>query len=252
MIADFLHRLKRGEMLLGTMVTLGASEISEILALAGFDWLFVDGEHGPLGVGDLKNIIQTVGNQSAVLVRVPAIDEIPIKAALDLGADGIIVPQVSTVDQAQQVVQYSRYPPLGCRGVGLGRAHGYGASFNEYMQTANQRVCVVIQAEHIDAVNNIKEIVQVDGIDSVLVGPYDLSASMGRMGEVDHPEVVEAIEHVAEVCRIAKLPLGIFGTSAEAVRPYMERGFNLIVAGTDTGFLMASAGALLQQLRAQP
>lgn len=249
MIADFNQRLKNGEMLLGTMVTLSAPEISEILSQMGFDWLFVDGEHGAFDIGDLKSLLQTVGDRTAVLVRVPAIDEVPIKSALDLGANGIIVPQVSTADQARQVVQFSRYPPQGGRGVGLGRAHGYGSRFHEYMESANQTVSVVIQAEHIDAVNNMEQIVQVPGFDSILVGPYDLSASIGKMGEVDHPEVIEAIDHVAQVCLAANVPLGIFGTHTEAVRPYMDRGFKLIVAGTDTGFLASSARRLLEQLQ---
>ncbi len=249
MFPNFNQRLKNGEMLLGTMVSLAAPEVSEMFSELGFDWLFVDGEHSPFDAGDLKCILQAVGDRSAVLVRVPAIDEVPIKTALDLGANGIIVPQVNTAEQATRVVQYSRYPPAGGRGVGLGRAHGYGARFDQYMQTANDDVCVVVQAEHIDAVNNIEAIAGVSGIDAVLVGPYDLSASLGKMGQVDHPQVVEAIARVAEVCSSMKMPLGIFGMSAEAVRPYRDRGFNLIVAGVDTVLLSAAAGRLLNELK---
>jgi 2-keto-3-deoxy-L-rhamnonate aldolase RhmA len=118
------------------------------------------------------------------------------------------------------------------------------------MQTANDDVCIVVQAEHIDAVNNIEEIAGVSGIDAVLIGPYDLSASLGKMGQVDHPQVVEAIGRVAEVCSSMKMPLGIFGMSAEAVRPYRDRGFTLIVAGVDTVLLSAAAERLLGELKA--
>ena len=249
MTGNFNQRLKGGETLLGTMVTIGAAEVAEILVGIGFDWLFVDGEHGPIEVAELQRILQAVSDRTPVLVRVPAIDEVPIKKALDLGVHGIIVPQVSTVEQVKQVVRFTRYPPLGGRGVGMGRAHGYGANFEEYIKVANDRLCVVVQAEHLDAVENIERIIEVEGFDAVLVGPYDLSASMGRMGEVNHPQVVKAIEHVAEVCRTAKIPLGIFGSNAEAVRPYMDRGFNLIVASVDTMLLSEASKKLLMQLR---
>lgn len=249
MVPNFNQRLRAGELLSGTMITLRDPTVSDVLAGVGFDWFFVDGEHGPIETSDLLAQFQAVANRAAMLVRVPAIDEVPIKKALDLGAQGIIVPQVNTAEEVERVVQYSRYPPLGGRGVGLGRAHGYGATFDEYMNSANEEVCVVIQAEHKRAVQNIESIVQVKGFDAVLVGPYDLSASMGLMGQVGHPDVVAAIDRVAEVCRSASIPLGIFGATAESVRPYIEKGFNLIVAGVDSLMLSSAAGELLKQLR---
>jgi 2-dehydro-3-deoxyglucarate aldolase len=128
--------------------------------------------------------------------------------------------------------------------VGIARAHGYGLRFGGYVADANALVSVVVQAEHIRAVENIEKIVQVEGVDAVLVGPYDLSASLGRMGEVDHPQVVEAIERVTEVCRSAGIPLGIFGTSVAAVQPYAAKGYTLLVAGVDTLLLGLGAKAL--------
>ena len=176
------------------------------------------------------------------IVRVEASAEVPIKKALDIGAAGIIAPMVNSAEQAEQVVRWAKYAPLGTRGVGIGRAHGYGAKFQEYVQHANENVAVIVQAEHIDAVNNIEKIVQVAGVDAVLVGPYDLSASLGRLGEVRHPEVVAAIEHVTQVCQAAQMPLGIFGLSAEAVKPYIERGYTLITVGVDTVLLGSRRG----------
>ena len=249
MISNFNKRLYAGEKLLATMVTMESSTSAEVLAQIGFDWLFVDCEHGPIETATLAGILQSVGDRAAVLVRVPAIDEIPIKKALDLGAHGIIVPQVNTAEQAEKVVQLTRYPPMGSRGVGLGRAHGYGANFENYIANANENICVVVQAEHIEAVENIESIVKTKGLNAVFVGPYDLSASMGLMGQVDHPKVVEAIEHVAKVCQSAKMPLGYFGSSAAAVQGMMDRGFNLIVAGIDTMLLTAAATKLLEELR---
>jgi 2-dehydro-3-deoxyglucarate aldolase/4-hydroxy-2-oxoheptanedioate aldolase len=246
---EFRARLRGGEKLLGTIVTLSSPAAAEILADAGFDWLFVDGEHGPLETGDIMGILQAVGDEAACIVRVPAADETPIKRVLDLGADGIIAPLVNTAEQAEYVVRSARYSPAGSRGVGLGRAHGYGMRFKEYIDSANELVTVVVQAEHAQAVENIESIVKVEGIDAVLIGPYDLSASMGKMGQVDDPAVIEAIDHVTDTCLAAGIPLGYFGVNAEAVRPFADRGYTLLVAGTDTLFLGSAAEATLSALR---
>jgi 2-dehydro-3-deoxyglucarate aldolase len=246
---SFRSRLRAGETLLGTMLTLPNAAVAEILADAGFDWLFVDGEHGPLETHDILAILQAVGHRTACLVRVPGAAEVPIKTVLDLGADGIIVPQVNTAEEAARIVQWSRYSPLGSRGVGLARAHGYGGRFKEYIDTANDRTVVVVQAEHIRAVENIEAIVQVPGIDAVLLGPYDLSASMGKIGQIDDPAVVAAIDRVTSVCRAAKIPLGYFGVTASAVQPMIDRGYTLITAGVDTLLLAHAAGQMLKSFK---
>lgn len=245
----FRTRLRAGETLLGTIVTLPSPAVAEILAESGFDWLFIDGEHGPLETGEILALLQAVGSRVACLVRVPAAEETPIKKVLDLGADGIIVPQVNTAEQAADVVRFARYSPAGSRGLGLARAHGYGMRFQEYLETANDRVSVVVQAEHALAVENIEAIVKVEGIDAVLLGPYDLSASLGKMGKIDDPAVVDAIGHVTKTCQAAGIPLGYFGVTAAAVRPYVERGYTLIVAGVDTLFLAGGARKILAELR---
>ena len=179
----------------------------------------------------------------------PAASEVPIKKALDLGAVGIIAPQVNTAEQAERVVQWSRYAPDGTRGVGLARAHGYGMRFDEYIKTANEQVAVIVQAEHAQAVENIEAIVKVPGIDAVLIGPYDLSASLGKMGQINDPAVTEAIDHVTDTCLAANIRLGMFGVTADAVKPYVERGYTLIVAGVDTLLLGTAAANLLSELR---
>ncbi len=252
MAGDFRARLKRGDKLLGTMVTLASPVAAEILAGVGFDWLFVDGEHGPLDSGDILGILQAADHRVDCVVRVPAGDEVAIKKVLDLGASGVIVPQVNTAQQAADVVRFSRYAPLGARGVGLARAHGYGLRFQEYMESANQQVAVVVQAEHAIAADNIEAIVQVPGVDAVLLGPYDLSASLGHTGQLDHPAVVAAIDHITQTCQAAKMPLGYFGVNAAAVKPFIERGYTLIVAGVDTLLLGAGAKRLLADMQAPP
>jgi 2-keto-3-deoxy-L-rhamnonate aldolase RhmA len=246
---EFRARLKRGETLLGTMVTLASAASAEILAAVGFDWLFIDGEHGPLGIRELTEILQAVGDKTACIVRVPEAAEVPIKRALDLGAHGIIVPQVNTAEQAANVVRWSRYAPEGARGVGLARAHGYGQTFREYLSRANDEIAVIVQAEHARAVDNIEAIARVPGVDAVLLGPYDLSASLGLMGQIDHPNVVAAIRRVTDACRAARMPLGYFGVTAAVVRPYAAQGYTLLVAGVDTLYLGNGAKALLNELR---
>jgi 2-dehydro-3-deoxyglucarate aldolase len=250
MTHQFRTRLKRREKLLGTMVTLANAASAEVLASLGFDWLFVDAEHGPLETRELAEILQAVGDKAACIVRVPEAAEVPIKKALDLGAHGIIVPQVNTAEQAANIVRWARYAPEGVRGVGLARAHGYGLKFREYLSAANREIAVIVQAEHMRAVENIDAIVRVPGVDAVLLGPYDLSASLGKMGQIEDPAVVAAIDRVTDACRAVGMPLGYFGVTAAAVRPYVARGYSLIVAGVDTLYLANGAKALLEELRA--
>jgi 2-keto-3-deoxy-L-rhamnonate aldolase RhmA len=249
MTHDFRARLKRGDKLLGTMVTLASAASAEVLASLGFDWLFIDAEHGPLETRELGDILRAVSHKTACIVRVPEAAEVPIKKALDLGAHGVIAPQVNTPEQAADVVRWARYAPEGARGVGLARAHGYGVAFREYLESANREIAVIVQAEHARAVDNIEAIVRVPGIDAVLLGPYDLSASLGKMGEIEHPAVVAAIGRVTDACRAARMPMGYFGVTAAAVQPYVARGYTLIVAGVDALYLANGAKALLKELR---
>ncbi|MCH2202773.1 MAG: aldolase/citrate lyase family protein [Fuerstiella sp.] len=249
MFHDFRKRLRNGERLYGTIVTIPSPAVAEILADVGFDWLFIDGEHGPLDVSQILSILQAVDDRIPCIVRVPVADEVYIKRVLDLGAAGIIAPQVNTKETATAIVNAARYAPDGARGVGLARAHGYGMGFQDYMQNANEQTTVIVQAEHALGVANIESIAEVPGIDAVLLGPYDLAASLGKMGDVSDPLVIEAIDRVTTVCRTTGIALGYFGITAEAVHPYVELDYNLIIAGTDTLFLGAAAGKTLKALR---
>lgn len=245
----FRMRLRSGELLAGMMVTLAAPEVAELVAGIGFDWLFVDAEHSPLDPAQLQRVMQGAGKETPCLIRLPSAGDVPIKKALDAGAAGIIVPQINSARAAEAVVRMAKYAPDGQRGVGVSRAHGYGMSFQEYVSSANDEVAVVVQAEHIEAVRHIDEIVAVPGIDAVLVGPYDLSASLGKLGQVDDPEVRAAIDRVTEACLKADVRLGIFGMTAAAVKPYIDSGYTLIVAGIDTVLLGQAAAKLLAELK---
>ena len=246
---SFRARLRAGERLVAPLVTLGSPAVAELMAAVGFDWLFLDAEHSAYGTPDLQALMQAAGATPCV-VRLSAGEDVPIKQALDVGAAGIIAPQVNSVEHARRVVASAKYAPMGQRGLGIARAHRYGLNVREYLAHANEDTAVIVQAEHRDAVRHIGDIVRVEGVDAVLIGPYDLSASLGRPGAVDHPEVVAAITQVRDACAEAKLPIGIFGLDAEAVRPYVEQGFTLIVAGVDTVLMAQGAAALLADVRA--
>ncbi|MGB7873106.1 MAG: aldolase/citrate lyase family protein [Anaerolineales bacterium] len=249
MPSNLRKRLKKGELVLGTILSLNSPDVAEILSQIGFDWLFIDAEHSTLDPHHLQAIFQATGNSIPCVVRIPALDEIVIKKTLDAGAAGLLVPQVQNAEQAEQLVKWGRYYPEGSRGLGFGRAQGFGLKVGEYLETANENILLSVQAESAEAVKNIEAIVQVPGLDAVLVGPYDLSASMGLPGQVDHSDVKAAIQRVADVCKTAKMPIGIFGLTAEAVQPYINQGFKFIVAGADTFLLGTAARQLLKQLR---
>lgn len=241
-------RLNNRERLIGTLVSLPSAETAELMALAGFDWLFIDLEHGPMSFLEAQRMIQAVGDRCDCMVRVPENTELSMKKALDIGAAGIIAPKVNSAQEAKQIVSYCKYSPEGQRGVGATRAHGYGLHFQDYVDRANADTLVVLQIEHIEGVKAIESIVKVEGVDVIFVGPYDLSASMGLMGQVHHPEVLAAIGQVESVCQKAGKAMGYFGMTPESVKPAIDRGYQLITCGTDTGFLAAGAQEVLDGL----
>jgi 2-keto-3-deoxy-L-rhamnonate aldolase RhmA len=242
-------RLRAGETLFGTILTLGAPEVAELLGGAGFDWLFVDAEHGALQPGDLLRILQAVGSRTPCLIRTPGLDPAWIKRALDAGADGIIVPQVETAAEAERIVQLCHYPPGGSRGLGTARANRYGLGMAGHLEDAATRVTVVVQAETVKAVQNIAAIAAVPGLDAVFVGPYDLSASMGLAGQVEDPDVVAAIGRVGSACRAAGVRTGIFAMTVDGLQPHVREGFTLLAAGVDVVLLGTAAENLVQRFR---
>ncbi len=238
---SFVEKLKTRAPAVGTLITLDAPEVSELLSSCGFDWLFIDMEHGALTVSAAQRHIQAIRGDCSALVRVPENSAVWIKRVLDTGCDGIIVPMVNSADEARRAVAAAKYPPLGARSAGIARAHGYGLSFGEYVASANQRIAVIIQIEHIQAVNNLDEILQVSGIDAILIGPYDLSASMNRLGEVTSEPVQAAIGQVKEKSRSKSIPLGIFVLNPQAAQKEIQDGCQFIAVGTDTVFLANAA-----------
>jgi 2-keto-3-deoxy-L-rhamnonate aldolase RhmA len=218
-----------------------------VLSAGGLDWLFVDTEHAALDALAAQSLLQAA--RVPCIVRVPDGHEATLKKALDTGATGVVVPLVNTAQAAKAIVSFCKYPPRGVRGVGLVRAQGYGFDFQRYFAGANDETVVVVQCEHIAAVEAIDAIVAVDGVDAVFVGPYDLSGSMGRLGEVEHPDVLAAIARVAEACRKGGKALGIYVGSAAKAKAFIAQGYTLVAVGMDTIHLGEAARAIAGALR---
>jgi 2-keto-3-deoxy-L-rhamnonate aldolase RhmA len=233
----------------GTLLSISAPQIAEIISDSGFDWVLIDMEHSAISLENVQNALQVMGDKILKIVRVPGNDEIWIKRVLDTGCDGILVPMVNSAAEASRVVQASRYPPEGRRSVGLSRAHSFGPGFSSYVENANRDLLIMIQIEHKDGVGNIDEILKVKGIDSIFIGPYDLSASMGLTGQLSHPDVKAAIKLIKEKCREACLPYGIFGMSAESLVSEVKDGCIFLLCGVDAAILVNSYQTQLKILK---
>jgi 2-keto-3-deoxy-L-rhamnonate aldolase RhmA len=238
--------------LLGTLVTVASPAMSESLSATGLDWLFFDLEHSVLDLAAVQSMIQAMQPGCLSFIRLEEPAAVFVKRALDTGCSGVIVPQVNSVAIARAMVQAAKFAPLGARGVGLGRAVGYGASLADGLKRENQRTSLVAQIEHVDAVAAVDEIVALEGIDGVLVGPYDLSSSLGIPGEITDPRVQERIQRVLDAARKVGKPAGIFVGAAEAARREIARGFSFVAVGSDLTHLSAAARALCGAVRPRP
>ncbi len=251
MTTSFVQKLRGTSPLLGTLVSLPAPDVSEILSLAGFDWLFIDMEHNTLALADVQRHLQAIRGDCNGLVRVAENNAILIQQALDAGADGVIIPAVNSAEEARHAVKWANYPPLGTRSVGIGRAHDYGLRFADYVTEANDTTAVIIQIEHIDAVENLDEILSVSGIDGVFIGPYDLSGSMNRLGDVQHPDVKAAIQRIKTGCAQKSIPTGIFTLNPDAIAAEFTSGTRFIAVGTDASFIWQSGRAVVGRFRGE-
>lgn len=245
------ERLRNDSPTIGTIVSAASCDVAEVMSLVGFDYLWIEAEHAPLGFSEVQRLIQAIGGRCPALVRIPENAEVWFKKALDTGCDGLVVPQIKTADDARRAVQCAYYPPRGARSVGITRAQGYGTTFTEYVETINDRLLLVLQIEHATAVENIEEIAAVDGIGALLVGPFDLSGSLNRLGDITHPDVENRIQRVRDVCCQAGVPLGIFAVDAVSARRYIAEGFRLIALAADTTFMYREAVRSLREARGE-
>ena len=191
------ERMRKGEFTVGSWITLGHTSVAEVMAQAGFDWLVVDMEHSSITLAEAQRLVQVIELSGVTpLIRVNKNDPSLIKQAMDIGAHGVIVPMVNSAQEARDAVAAVNYPPLGKRGVGLARAQKYGFGFEEYKKWLEKESVVIVQIEHKDAVENFEEIVGVSGVDGFIVGPYDLSGSLGVPGNFKHPLMVKSLSDI--------------------------------------------------------
>ncbi len=231
---------------MGTWVTIGHPDVPDILEALGFDWLIFDGEHAPLGPESLSRMIQAIdGDKICPIVRVGAAEQYLIKAALDMGAHGVICPLVNTAAEAERVVSFVKYPPVGVRGVAPRKAADYGLSFSEYLRTANDQTLVVAQIETKQAIENLEGILSTRAVDVAFVGPSDLTMSLGLYDDRNNPRVIDAMRTVIEACgRHGKIP-GVLAATPDEAKRAVSLGFKFIGVGSDTRFLIGGAKSFL-------
>ncbi len=246
------EKLKNNKLTLGSWITIGNPSIVEIMATANFEWLCIDMEHTSIDLTMAMMLITTVqANNMKALVRVSKNEEVIIKKVLDMGADGVIIPMIKTKEEAEEAVSYVKYPPNGNRGVGLYRAQGYGTSFEKYKKWVEDEVVIIAQIEHIEAVRNIEDIINVDGIDGTIVGPYDLSGSMGYPGEFERDDVKKAIEDVKIACEKHNKPYGFHVIESDPARlkQRIDEGCTFLAYSLDFFFLGDSVRSGMKQIK---
>jgi 2-keto-3-deoxy-L-rhamnonate aldolase RhmA len=245
------NRLRTGETTFGAWLTVANPMIAEIMAGAGFDWVLIDTEHGGFSNEGLQIcLVAFNGSPTVPMVRVAWNDAVLIKQALDMGADGILVPMVSSAAEARAALSACKYPPEGTRGFGPRRASDYGRKTDAYVAQANASVIVILQIEHVNGVAQIEEILDTPGIDVIALGPTDLSGSAGVLRQFQHPTVVEGMTTVINAARARQLPASIGITFADSeMAKWYAAGANFIFCGDDVSLLAAQAGKVLANMR---
>lgn len=235
-----MMKVTTNQVTIGSWITLGHPSMVEIMAGAGFDWLCIDMEHSVIDYYEAQQLIAAMRAKGiASFVRVGENNTRIIKRVLDAGADGVIVPMVCSKGDAVKAVESVKYPPIGKRGVGLARAQDYGFGFEEYASNVNSRTKIIAQIEHIDAIDNLDEILSVDGIDGTIIGPYDLSGSMGKPGRYDDEDVKKTIERYEATAKRYKKLIGshVIQPDYNLIIEKIKRGYNFIAFSLDTLFL---------------
>lgn len=247
----FKRALARGDAQIGLWLGLADPYAAELCAGSGFDWLLIDGEHAPNDLRSTLAALQAVAPYAVQpVVRVPEGSTALIKQVLEIGATTLLVPMVDSAEQANALVRAVRYPPQGVRGVGSGLARSSRwNAYPNYLQEANDRVCLLVQVETVAGLAALEAIAQVDGVDGVFIGPADLSASMGYLGQPTHPEVRSAIDTaIATILRAGKAP-GILCADEALARHYLGLGARFVAVGVDTSLLAQATRALAARFK---
>ncbi|TQS70957.1 HpcH/HpaI aldolase/citrate lyase family protein [Rhodobacteraceae bacterium] len=242
---EFKMRLKSGESQIGLWVGLGDPSVAELCSLTGFDWLVIDGEHGPNGLRDVLAQLRAVGRNTHPVVRTSDDNRAYIKQMLDIGAQTLLVPMIESGDQAAEVARSVHYPKGGARGVGaaLARASGYN-TIPDYLTTAQDQICLLLQVETVAGLEALDDILAVEGVDGIFVGPADLAADMGHIGHSEVPEVQAAIDDALRRIHAAGKAAGILTSDHALAQDYIARGCEFVAVGSDVGALVEALKAL--------
>ncbi|MDF2499593.1 MAG: HpcH/HpaI aldolase [Anaerosporomusa subterranea] len=251
---DLKARLKQGDSVLGTMITVFDNpEIVKILKVCGFDFFVIDCEHGGFDYSAVANML-ALSREAGIpgIIRIPEVKREVVLKYMEMGAGGLLLPNTDTAEQAKLLVEYAKYYPLGNRGVSLLRPHtGFEKvdSAVQYMQALNAETVLMTQIESPAGVKNVEAILDVDGIDAVFIGPNDLSQSMGIMGQTDHPDFIAAVEHVIAAAREKGKYSGMHLMSCPALKPWIDKGMSLNLLGNEIVFMMNSAKPAVAEVK---
>lgn len=246
----FKHAIAAGKLQIGLWSSLCSNIAAEIISDSGFDWILLDTEHSPNEIPDLVGQLQAMqGSATTPIIRPAWNDAVLAKRALDIGAQSLLFPYVQNAEEARRAVASTRYPPQGIRGVSVAaRASRYGRT-PEYLTKANAEICVLVQVETRSALGEIEAIAEVEGIDGVFIGPSDLAASLGHLGNPQHPDVQKAIENAGKRLKAVGKPAGILTGNEEEARRYIGWGYLFVAVGADVGLLARNADALAKKFK---
>ena len=249
-VNKFKQAIQEGRTQLGAWLTSGAPSTAEALGCAGFDFLVVDMEHTPVDTPEMVEMLRTLaGTPAQAVVRLVWNDMVWLKRVLDGGAQTVLLPFVQNAEEAKRAVACTRYPPDGIRGVaGSHRGSRFG-TVPDYLKTASREICVMVQIETMAGLEQLPAIAAVPGVDSIFIGPSDLAASMGLLGDLSNPAVQERLKDAARQCRQLGKPCGILGMNPEMVAKFIEYGYTWIAIGSDMGFMVGRAQEWLGKAR---
>lgn len=248
----FTHAIAAGKQQIGLWITLSSPFAADVTATAGYDWVLVDMEHSPndymTTLGQLQSYAAT---DTVAIVRPEWNDPVAVKRLMDLGAPGLLFPMIQTVEEAEQAVAATRYPPRGMRGFsGLSRATGFGR-IKDYAARVEDETTVLLQIETVAALERAEEIAAVDGVDGIFFGPGDISADMGKLGKALDADVWDMIRPVAQRLMAKGVPVGTLVTDADFAAGLLNEGYSFVACGTDVGLLARGADALLANVKGQ-
>ncbi len=246
------QRMINKELTVGSWITLAHPAIAEIMARAGFDWLVVDLEHSVITIREAGELIRVIDLSGiAPLVRLSTNDPTQIKRVMDAGAHGVIVPMVNSAEEAKKAVDAVRYPPKGHRGVGLARAQGYGSSFKKYREWLDQESIVIVQIEHINAVENLDAIMSVEGVDGFIVGPYDLSGSLETPGQFEDPLMIDAMGRIQTFAQTSSKVSGyhVVEPVVAELHKRMQEGYRFLAFSVDFRMLDTCCRSSIKKIR---